>query len=346
MAVQGYTRSGWGEHGWGVGDLGAPGWPAGVGVGCGLSPCRPFPPHGWSAAGGHPLLLRKQPIWAAGGTPHLMPVEQGLPWHPVVMGLAGQAIPCVVAAPHALPSSTFWFPVPAVLAASPASLPPSSLSAALALVPPGVAPAFCMAVFLLPPSIGAPGRPLRTHSCPIPPPPSPPQPTRGNPRSVGLDPPGLHYLGAQRAFRGLWHGMDGVLVPSTGRAPPHMQTCYSTKGRKYIHFSAISFDRKWFLHEPFVPPVPHFTGPGVASRQSIAHRFGNTQGHTPPASQSQAPKIQLPTDLQIYCDQNQQISRKFCYIFVTFEPLNATVISHFASIFVFAFAVEPPYSTL
>jgi len=29
---------------------------------------------------GLPLLLRKQPIWAAGDTPHLMPVEQGLPW--------------------------------------------------------------------------------------------------------------------------------------------------------------------------------------------------------------------------------------------------------------------------
>ena len=42
----------------------------------------PFPPHGWSAPDGLPLLLRKQPIWAAGDTPHLMPVEQGLPWHP------------------------------------------------------------------------------------------------------------------------------------------------------------------------------------------------------------------------------------------------------------------------
>ena len=43
----------------------------------------PFPSHGWSAPDGLPLLLRKQPIWAAGDTPHLMPVEQGLPWHPV-----------------------------------------------------------------------------------------------------------------------------------------------------------------------------------------------------------------------------------------------------------------------
>ena len=54
-----------------------------------------FPPHGWSAPDGLPLLLRKQPIWAAGDTPHLMPVEQGLPWHPVATGLAGQAIPFI-----------------------------------------------------------------------------------------------------------------------------------------------------------------------------------------------------------------------------------------------------------
>ena len=39
----------------------------------------PFPPHGWSAPGGpHPVLC-KQPAWAAGDTPYLMPVEQGLP---------------------------------------------------------------------------------------------------------------------------------------------------------------------------------------------------------------------------------------------------------------------------
>ena len=58
----------------------------------------PFPPHGWSAPDGLPLLLCKQPIWAAGDTPHLMPVEQGLPWHPVATGLAGQATPFIVAA--------------------------------------------------------------------------------------------------------------------------------------------------------------------------------------------------------------------------------------------------------
>ena len=48
----------------------------------GPSTICPFPPHGWSAPDGLPLLLRKQPIWAAGDNPHLMPVEQGLPWHP------------------------------------------------------------------------------------------------------------------------------------------------------------------------------------------------------------------------------------------------------------------------
>ena len=61
---------------------------------------------------------------------------------------------------HALPSYTFQFPVPAVLAASPASLPPSLLSAALTLVPSGVTQAFCVAVLLLPLSVGAPGCPL------------------------------------------------------------------------------------------------------------------------------------------------------------------------------------------
>ena len=80
-----------------------------------------FPPHGWSAPNGLPLLLRKQPIWAAGGIPHLMPVEQGLPWHPVATGLAGQAIPFTVDASHAHapPSAPFWFPVPAVLVPPP-----------------------------------------------------------------------------------------------------------------------------------------------------------------------------------------------------------------------------------
>ena len=99
-----------------------------------------------------------------------MPVEQGLPWHPVATGLAGQAIPFVVAAfpAHALPSPPFWFPVPAVLVASPASLCPSSLSAVLALVPPGVAPAFCVSVLLLPLSVGAPGCPCRATP-PVPP---------------------------------------------------------------------------------------------------------------------------------------------------------------------------------
>ena len=110
-------------------------------------------------------------------TPPLMPVEQGLPWHPVATGLAGQAIPFVVAASHAhaLPSAPFWFPVPAVLVASPALLCPSSLSAVLALVPPGVSPAFCVSVLLLPLSVGATGCPCHA------PPPVPPAclPVRG-----------------------------------------------------------------------------------------------------------------------------------------------------------------------
>ena len=92
-----------------------------------------------------------------------MPVEQGLPWHPVATGLAGQTIPFIVVASHAhaLPAPPFWFPVPAVLVASPALLCPSSLSVVFALVPPGVAPAFCVSVLLLPMSVDAPGCPCR-----------------------------------------------------------------------------------------------------------------------------------------------------------------------------------------
>ena len=106
-----------------------------------------------------------------------MPVDQGLPWHPVAMGLASQAVPFIVAASHAhaLPSAPFWFLVPAVLVASPALMCPSSLFAVLALVPPGVASALCVSVLLLPLSVGAPGCPCRA------PPPVPPAclPVRG-----------------------------------------------------------------------------------------------------------------------------------------------------------------------
>ena len=102
-----------------------------------------------------------------------MPVEQGLPWHRVATGLAGQAIPFIVAASHAhtLPSAPFWFPVLAILVASPALMCPSSLFAVLALVPHGVAPAFSVSVLLLPLSVGAPWCPYRAPP-PVPPPPN------------------------------------------------------------------------------------------------------------------------------------------------------------------------------
>ena len=169
----------------------------------------PFPPHGWSAPDGLPLLLRKQPIWAAGDTPHLMPVEHGLPWHPVATGLAGQAIPFIVAASHAhaLPSTPFWFSVPAVPVASPALLCPSSLSAVPALVPPGVAPAFCVSVLLLPLSGGAAGCPCRA---PPPVPPACPPHTRIShlhttwtaPFPVGCSRPCCHPRGGHLPERG------------------------------------------------------------------------------------------------------------------------------------------------
>ena len=132
-----------------------------------------------------------------------MPIEQGLPWHPVATGLAGQAIPFVVDASHAhaLPSAPLWFPVPAVLVASPASLCPSSLFAVLALVPPGVAPAFCVSMLLLPLSVGAPGCPCRA------PPLVPPAPCKDFPSPYDVDCPVRSWLVT-------------ALLPPLWRAPP------------------------------------------------------------------------------------------------------------------------------
>ena len=130
-----------------------------------------------------------------------MPVEQGLPWHPVATGLAGQAIPFIVAASHAhaLPSAPFWFPVPAVLVASPALLCPSSLFAVLALVPPGAAPTFCVSVLLLPLSVGAPGCPCRAPP-PVPPACPPLSWIGGQPLSWSLSQHlGVHLFAGNRA---------------------------------------------------------------------------------------------------------------------------------------------------
>ena len=158
-----------------------------------------------------------------------MPVEQGLPWHPVATGLAGQAIPFVVAASHAhaLPSAPFWFPVPAVLVASPASLCPSSLSAVLARVPPGVAPAFCVSVLLLPRSVGAPECPFRA------PPPVPPAcpPVRGFHISV--------RRGLSRArLAGQWPCCH---LPARGAQPPPLwSTRAPCRGRRGCLLTARS----------------------------------------------------------------------------------------------------------
>ena len=206
----------------------------------GPSTICPFSPHGWSAPDGLPLLLRKQPIWAAGDTPHLMPVEQGLPWHPVATGLAGQAIPFIVAASHAhaLPSAPFCFSVPAVPVASPALLCPSSLSAVPALIPPGVAPAFCVSVLLLPLSGGAAGCPCRA------PPPVPPAcpPIRGFHISIqrGLPPhPHLGNVvtiistpGLKGGFKSGCQGGYGWLGEGT-----RIRRSHSTQGRSTIFHS-------------------------------------------------------------------------------------------------------------
>ena len=163
-----------------------------------------------------------------------MPVEQGLPWHPVATGLAGQTIPFIVAASHAhtLPSAPFWFPVPAVLVACPALLCPSSLFAVLALVPLGVAPAFCVSVLLFPLFVGSWVPLLRTPSCPTR---LPPPRTRVShlrtawtvPCAVGWSPPYCHpyggHLPAREAqFPPLWstwapcRGRGGAVCCSLG----------------------------------------------------------------------------------------------------------------------------------
>ena len=129
-----------------------------------LSPSRLVCP--WWA----PAPVAQTAHLAAGDTPHLMQVEQGLPWHPVATGLAGQAIPFIVAASHAhaLPSPPFWFPC---LVAPPPCLlcPPLSL---LVWLPRSVC--LCCSSPCLLALLGAPfAHPLLSHP-PAPPPPPPP----------------------------------------------------------------------------------------------------------------------------------------------------------------------------
>ena len=175
---------------------------------CSSTRCPGCPPYVlFPLTAGLPLMgsrSAKQPIWAAGDTPHLMPVDKGLPWHPVATGLAGQAIPFTVAASHAhaLPSPPFWFPVPAVLVTSPSLLCPS-LSAVLALVPPGVAPAFCVCLCCSSPCLlallGAPvAHPLLSH---------PPAPVRG------------FHISVRRGLSRAWLAGHGP-VTTPWRAPP------------------------------------------------------------------------------------------------------------------------------
>ena len=171
----------------------------------GPSTICPFPPHGWSAPDGHPLLSRKQPIWAAGDTPHLMPVEQGLPWHPLATALAGQAIPFIVAASHAhaLPSTPIWFSVPAVPVASPALLCPSPCLLCPPLSPlvwlPRSVCLCCSSPFLVALLGAHVAHPLLSH------PPAPPYEDLTSPYNVDCPVPGWLFT---------------ALLPPLWRAPP------------------------------------------------------------------------------------------------------------------------------
>ena len=210
-----------------------------------------------------------------------MPVEQGLPWHPVATGLAGQAIPFIVAASHAqaLPSAPFWFPVPAILVASPALLCPSSLFAVLALVPPGVAPAFCVSVLLLPLSGGAAGCPCRA------PPPVPPAcpPVRGfhisvrcglsRVRLAGHGPVATPVAGTSRRagqFPPLWsiwapcRGRGGGVCCALSPPPPEKK-----KPASSISASQIAKRKPESCRLCNVSPFVHFlTGPWTVIRPS------------------------------------------------------------------------------
>ena len=174
-----------------------------------------------------------------------MPVEQGLPWHLVATGLAGQAIPFIVTASHAhaLPSPPFPFLVPAVLVASPASLCPSSLSAVLALVPRGVAPAFCVSVLLLPVSGGAPGCPCRA-----PPPVPPAYPPRTRISHLGTAWTVLCAVGWSRPC---CHPRGGHL-PARGAQPPPLWSTWAPcrgRGGGGVADGSLGVRRIWWLSQ-------------------------------------------------------------------------------------------------
>ena len=151
----------------------------------------------------------------------------------------------VVAASHAhsLPSPPFWFPVPAILVASPALLCPSSLSVVLAFVPPGVAPAFCVSVLLLPVSVGAPGCPFRAPT-PAPPACPPPPPVRG------------FHISVRRGLscaRLAGHGPVASPVASTsrraGRSPRHcgVRGHFVEGGGEVFADGSLGVRRIWWL---------------------------------------------------------------------------------------------------
>ena len=205
----------------------------------GPSTICPFPPHGWSAPDGLPLLLRKQPIWAAGDTPHL-PVEQGLPWHPVATGLAPLCCRCLPCARS---------PIPSILVpCSRCSSRLSYLAVPLLLVccarpcPSCVAPAFCVFVLLLPLSVGAaPGGPFRAPP-PVPTACPPPPPVRGFHISV--------RCGLSRA-RLAGHGPVATPVAGTsrraGRSPRRGVRGHLVEGGGGVVDGSLGMRRIWWL---------------------------------------------------------------------------------------------------
>ena len=161
---------------------------------------------GWEAlvvpfplTAGLPLLLRKQPIWAAGDTPHLMPVEQGLPWHLVAPSPVLSLPPMRMLSHPLLSGSLFplsWLPPlprcppPPCLLHSPSSL--------LVWLPRSVW--LCCSSYCPLPLLGAPcAPPFMSH------PPAPPHEDFTSPHDVDCPAGG---------------GLVTALLPPPWRAPP------------------------------------------------------------------------------------------------------------------------------
>ena len=166
----------------------------------------------------------------------------GWPGHPLYC----RCLPCARS-----PIPSILVPCSAVLVASHAVLCPSSLSDVLALVPPSVAPAFCVSVLLLPLSVGALGAPLAHPLLPHPPGP----PVRGfhisvrrglsRARLAGHGPVATPVAGTSRraGCSPCPCGVRGHLVEGGGRCCPRLGARDSCESTPWL---VVCSDHQWF----------------------------------------------------------------------------------------------------